>query len=134
MKPSGSLDTNLLLRLITLDVPQQHRAVKKLLETEQKFLVDDIAVVEIVYALQGHYKFSRAQIANSILPLLQIAQIIVDDSLIKTSVEYYLAHPALSFEDCYLSAKAGKINATPLWTFDRKLASQLPEAKLLAVE
>ncbi|MBR3366155.1 hypothetical protein IKG48_03510 [Candidatus Saccharibacteria bacterium] len=45
--------------------------------------------------------------------------------------EMYLEHPKWSFADCYLVVRAGGQGTTPLWTFDRKLAGQMEEAKLV---
>jgi len=42
------------------------------------------------------------------------------------------AHPKLSFEDCLAAEQASTSGATPLWTFDTKLAKQHPAAKLVA--
>ena len=45
-------------------------------------------------------------------------------------VDEYLAHPKLSVTDIYLTALAHSTGATPLYTFDKKLAAQLNGAEL----
>ena len=43
----------------------------------------------------------------------------------------YLEHPKLSFYDCCLACYAEIKHHEPLFTFDKKLAKQLPQAKAL---
>ena len=52
--------------------------------------------------------------------------------MVSTALPYYLAHPKLSWADCALSVEAELKHREPLFIFDKKLANQLPQAKLLA--
>jgi predicted nucleic acid-binding protein len=53
--------------------------------------------------------------------------------LFEGAMPLYIEHSGLSFEDCCLSVYAQLNNAEPLWTFDKKLANQAPNSKLVAV-
>ena len=130
---AGSLDANVLLRLLLNDIPTQHQAAKRLLEqTPGQFAVADIAIVEVVFVLQRAYEFSREHVAEAIEGLMQLAQINCNRTLLEEALPLYAEHPALSFEDCCLAVYAKLDNAEPLWTFDKKLAGQTP-AQLLHV-
>lgn len=130
----GSLDTNALLRLLLNDVPKQHEAVKRLLQNaSSQFAVADIAVIELVFVLDRYYGFSRQQVSEAITGLMLLRAINCNRTLFEKALSAYIEHPALSFEDCCLSTYAELNQAEPLWTFDKKLATQTDGAKLIAV-
>ena len=129
---NGSLDTNILLRLITLDIPDQHKRVVKLLgKPNTSFLVTDAAFIETAFVLGRNYEMPREIIKNTFEAILQHEELQCNAVIIRAALEYFVAHPALSFEDCCLAVYARCSRAEPLYTFDHKLANQLPEAKLL---
>jgi predicted nucleic-acid-binding protein len=129
---AGSLDANILLRLLLNDVPDQHTAVTKLLEeTGGGFLVADTALIELVFVLGRHYQFSRSQIEEAVLGLIELTVITCNHELFTMALPLFVKFPALSFEDCCLSAYGNLQNAEPLWTFDKKLARQAPNARLV---
>lgn len=133
MKCSGSLDTNALLRLLLNDIPPQHEAVKALLiKAPGQLAVADIAIIELVFVLERHYGLSRQQAQEAVAGLMQLQEITCNRSLFERALPLYLNHSALSFEDCCLSSYAALNEAEPLWTFDKKLASQAAAAKLIA--
>jgi predicted nucleic-acid-binding protein len=129
---NGSLDTNILLRLITLDIPEQHEAVVKLLhKPNAKFFVGDVAFIETAFVLSRNYEMPREAIKDTFSAILQHDELQCNGEIIYAAMDYFVAHPALSFEDCCLAVYARVNQAEPLYTFDHKLANQLPEAKLL---
>ena len=131
---SGSLDTNALLRLLLNDIPEQHEATKKLLsKVSGQLAIADIAVIELVCVLERYYGFSRQQTEEAITGLMQLKEINCNRALFEKALSMYLNYPALSFEDCCLSTYAILNDAEPLWTFDKKLATQAISTKLIAV-
>lgn len=130
----GSLDTNILLRLILQDVPDQHNAAVKLFnDAKGQLAASDLAIIEMTFVLLGqNYQFTREQIAEVIEGIMQIPKINCNRALFRQVLPMYVHKPALSFEDCCLAVYAEINNATPLWTFDQKLAKQSPSVKLLA--
>ena len=128
----ASLDTNVLLRLLLNDIPEQHEQVKRLVqEPGVSFFVSDTAIIELVFVLERHYGFSRAQVAEAIGALATIANISFNAGLMNKALASFIEHPKLSFEDCYLTQTAADQNATPLWTFDKKLAAQSEYAQIV---
>lgn len=127
----GSLDTNALLRLLLKDIPEQHQAIKELLTKGGVFSVADIAIVELVFVLERYYAFSREQVAEAVTGLTQLKEITCNRALFEKALPVYTEHSALSFEDCYLATCAALDNAEPLWTFDKKLARQLTNTRLV---
>ena len=124
------LDTNVLLRFALKDVPEEFVRAKDLLETPgMTFIVADAAWIEIAYALQHHYQLDRLAIVDVIESLMSIDSIKTTGSVISSTCAAFLAHPKLSFTNCYLAAYAAEIAAAPLYTFDEKLANQHPAAR-----
>ena len=129
---SGSLDANILLRLLLNDVSDQHRAVEALLgRATGKFEVADTAIIETVFVLDRHYGLTRPQAIEAIEGIMALVQIRCNHELFSKALPLYAKCPKLSFEDCCLSAYAELNHAEPLWTFDIKLAHQSPNARLV---
>lgn len=133
-KFTGSFDTNVILRLLLNDIPQQHKAVKKLMEQAvNQFAVADTVIIELVFGLDRYYGFSRLQIADAVDGLMKLKEINCNQALFEKALPLFINHAGLSFEDCCLTIYAQLNDAEPLWTFDKKLANQVPNAKLVSV-
>lgn len=74
---------------------------------------------------------SRESVAQAIGTITSTAAFELDRGLWRNVSADYVAHPKFSVADVYLAHRAVKRGATPLYTFDRKLASQLAETELL---
>lgn len=127
---TGSLDANVILRLLLNDVPAHHAAALALLSAGDSFAVSDTAMIETIFVLGRAYELTREQQREAVVGVLGQQNISGSLELFEAAFELYLAHPKLSFEDCYLVSVAEKSGASPLWTFDRKLANQ-SEARLV---
>lgn len=126
---NSSLDTNILLRYIFRDVPDQYQKAVKLLDDEtQTFYVSDMVVAEVTFNLQIK-KLPRQAIVKIIEALSARKNIEISSFITDTVLPYFADHPALSFVDCYAAWEAEKKHREPLWTFDRKLSNQHPSAK-----
>ncbi|HEY4963479.1 MAG TPA: PIN domain-containing protein [Candidatus Saccharimonadales bacterium] len=133
-KFTGSLDTNVLLRLLLNDIPEQHTAVKKLIgQATNQFAVADTVIIELAFALDRYYGFSRLQIAEAVDGLMKLEEINCNRALFETTLPLFVNHSGLSFEDCCLAIYAQLNDAEPLWTFDKKLANQVSSARLVIV-
>ncbi len=130
-RQSGSLDTNVLLRLLLQDVPLQHKAAVQLLTSGGNFSVADTAFVEVIFVLERNYQLTRPQISEAVKGLASLAELNCNHDLLENALPVFEAHPSLSFEDCCLAVYANLNDAEPLWTFDKKLASQAKNARLL---
>jgi len=129
---AGSLDANVLLRLLLNDIPAQHEAVLKLLDsTANQLAVADTALIEVAFVLECYYEFTRSQIAEALDGIASLAELSCNRTLIAAALPLFVKYPSLSFEDCCLASYAELTDAKPLWTFDQKLARQAPAAKLL---
>lgn len=128
-----SLDACIMARIILND---DEKAVKKIFEyigerPDRKFIIDDMAFSELVYLLEKLKHFTREDIANSLMPFLTDYPFVTNMRIDKI-LPFYVKHPKLSFNDCYLAFKAEESGSIPLWTLDQKLAKQTTAAKLIA--
>src|SRR5579884_2369618 len=129
---AGSLDANVLLRLLLNDNPAQHRAAATLVEKASgQFAVADTAIIETVFVLERYYGLTRSQIGEAIQGLMKLPQINCNRALFAQALTLFMRHVSLSFEDCCLTTYAVLNEATPLWTFDQKLAHQASRAQLI---
>lgn len=130
---TDSLDTNLILRFINNDIPSQRQRVIKLLATPNTtHYLSDLALSETVYVLETSIRMTRQEIVDQLSFFLARYShcIAYNQPLTSLAFPFYLTHPKLSFNDCCLAAYAELEAHEPLFTFDQKLARQLPSAKL----
>lgn len=127
------IDTNIIVRLITGDDPENYEKAKKLISKKNKvFVFEDAAMMEVVFVLSSNiYRFTREEVATSIRFIMGFSNIFFNKSLISEALDLYVTHPKLSFVDCYLVAIAVISGETPLWTLDHKLAAQCKVAREL---
>ena len=120
------LDTNVILRLVTNDVPEQCKKARKLLRSENRiFFISDLVLSECFYVLQGkRYNFPRDIAIDAVRNILALSRVDYDKAVIDPAIDFYAEHPALSFTDCYLKYFAENREITPVWTFDKKLVTQ----------
>ncbi len=128
---NGSLDTNVVLRLLVQDIPEQTQQAVALVERAAQMAVADVVFVESAHVLERYYRLSRLDIDELLRSFMQLEVINCNRSMLRQALEYFTAHPALSFEDCCLAVYAELDDAQPLYTFDKKLAAQLPQVELV---
>lgn len=132
LKYSGSCDTNVLLRLLLNDIPRQHIAAKRLIkQADAQFAIADTVIIELVFGLDRYYGFSRLQIVEAVDGLMKLKELNLNRKLFEKVLPLFVKQPGLSYEDCCLAIYAQLNDAEPLWTFDKKLANQTSNAKLV---
>ena len=119
----GSLDTNLLLRWLTGDVPEQAMLVDQLLASGS-FRASNLMFAEIAYVLERSWGWSREDVCTNIELVLGHPAIFSNKLLISRAAALYVGRPSLSFVDCCLAVEAELTEALPLYTFDKKLVNQ----------
>lgn len=126
-----SIDTSVLLRWLLRDVPKQADAVDKLLASGTQLRIDDAVVIETVYVLERVMRLKRATVDDSLRVIMSVANFDLNRTLWGRLMTIYTERPKLSITDIYLAAQSEINDATPLLTFDRKLATQLRSAELV---
>ena len=118
------LDANVLLRFLTQDHPTHSRAATALFEQAKAKVitleVDPLILAEVIYALEGYYRKTRAEIASVLLRLVASPGIEADPRpLILDALRRY-QHFGVDFADAWLAALA-VARKTYVASFDRDL-------------
>ena len=131
---TDSIDTNIVLRCILGDVPEQRKKAAEFLSNpSDTHYFSSQALLECIYVMEIALAIPRPELVNLVTFFLAryADRLEYDRNMTTIAFPYYLEHPKLSWADCALAAEAEAKHREPLYTFDRKLASQLPQAKLL---
>ena len=128
-----ALDTNVLLRFLLRDDEEQAEAAARLLRRltlEDPGFVSREVLVELVWALEYTYRYSRDQVATVLSELLNVAALQIEwaSEVVEAAGGYRLG--GADFADRMIAAAAKRAGAVPLYTFDRK-AARLPNVSLL---
>jgi uncharacterized protein len=117
------LDTNVLLRHLTQDVPELAAMADDLLRRiehgELAVQITDVIVFETVFTLQRHYRADRRWIVEGLLPIIELPGIeLAGKRLYRRTFDLYLRTP-MGFADCYHAALMERDGVTEVFSFDR---------------
>ena len=120
-----ALDTNILVRYITQDVPEQARIAERLLNqltpSRPGFVSREVAL-EIVWVLERSYKFSRTQIVEVLTTMIGAENLVVefDEDIARATIIY--EQSGTDFSDLAILMASKRVGCEILFTFDRKFA------------
>ena len=116
-----AVDTNVLVRLIVRDDPEQVRIAESFVSTGA--WASHLVLAEATWVLDAVYDRTPEQIAIAIDMLLNHKDLTIQDAEVVTkALEHFRRRPALGFSDCLVLELARKSGHLPLGTFDRDLA------------
>ncbi len=128
-------DTNLFLRFMTNDIPEQADAVENLLRRaangELTLVTNSMVLAEIVWTLDSFYQLSKTEIKDKVLYILNTPGLnIIEDDLIIQAVIWY-AEKNVDFADAFNAAWMQKQGITSAFTYERKHFSRLEGVTVL---
>lgn len=130
-----AIDTNVLVRFLTQDEPDQAAAASTVLRgltpAEPGFISREV-MVELVWVLERAYGHGRAEVSAAIEGLLAAIEIEIEAADDVGSAVFRYRDDGFGFADLMIAAAARRAGATSLVTFDRK-AARLPGVDLLPV-
>jgi len=128
-------DSNLFLRYLTNDIPQDADAVERLFRQavagELTLVTNALVLAEIIWTLESFYHLPRPDIKQRVLAILNTPGLeVVDGDLALQAVVWY-AERNVDFIDAFNAAwmRAQKLEA--IYTFDRKHFSRLEGLRVL---
>ena len=126
------LDTNVLVRYLTQDDPDQASAANRLIETqctaEDPGFVSLLVLCELVWVLRSAYGCGKETIANLLERLLTAAELkVAQEEIAWRALRAYQQGPADFPDYCILFANR-EAGCTLTYSFDRKFC-QHPEAE-----
>lgn len=116
------LDTNIIIRFLTNDPPNQAEKVEKLFSqvSSSSLEIPDVVIFEIVYVLLSFYQLSKEEVIEKIYSLINFEKIKTNKKLIKKTLEIFKNYP-ISFIDAYLCALIFLKKHPFIYSFDKKL-------------
>jgi predicted nucleic acid-binding protein len=128
-------DTNLFLRYLTNDIPQQADAVETLLRRaaagEVTLLTNSLVIAEIVWVLETVYRLSRPSIAEKVLAILNTPGLEVPEAEILLQAIAWYKEQNLDFADAYHAACMLSQGIHTVCTFDRRHFRRIPGLTVL---
>jgi len=126
MQPDAFLDTNILLRHVLQDNPDQSSRCSRLIETiernERAVRIADTVVFETVFTLEKTYRAERADIGDALLPILGLPEVVLPGKRVYLEVfALWIANAGLSFADCYHLCLTKQLGLPTILSFDRKM-------------
>jgi predicted nucleic-acid-binding protein len=116
-----SVDTNVLVRLLTRDDPRQVAAAEAFVGSGA--WVPHVVLVEAIWVLTSVYKLKPPALATALAMLLSHRHLTLQDAeVVAAALGQFRRKPALSFSDCLVLETARKAGHLPLGTFDGDLS------------
>jgi predicted nucleic acid-binding protein len=118
---SAFVDTNVLVRHLTGDPPEQAARATAFLAAADELLLADLVVAETVYVLESFYEVPRARVAELVRAIIAFpAVVVLDPVLLLRSLEVYETD-RLDFADAYLVAQAERSGVGVIASFDKAI-------------
>lgn len=128
-----SVDTNIVVRLLTKDDKRQYQINFKLFQ-EQEIFIADTVILETEWILRFAYKFSASDIIQAFIKLFGLANVyLTNANKIAQVLDWYGL--GLDLADAFHLAQSQ--HCTQMYTFDRKFirkAENLTECEVIQPE
>jgi predicted nucleic-acid-binding protein len=116
-------DTNIWIRHLTGDPPEQAKLASELIATTRSVQVPDVVIAECVYVLESVYEVERWRVAEMMRSVLDHTGYAYDRDVTTRALELYETRQ-LNFGDAYVLAFAETWHMLPVATFDREFAQR----------
>lgn len=118
---SAFVDTNILVRHLTGDPPEQAARATRFLADADQLLLADLVLAEMVYVLESYYEVERPRVAELARSVVGFPAVVtVDVMLLLRTIELYEVD-RLDFADAYLVAAAEATGVGLVASFDRRI-------------
>jgi len=118
---SAFVDSNILIRHLTGDPPDEARRATGFLRSGQELIVVDLVVAEVVYVLESVYEVERERVAALVCAVIVFQAIVVaDEALLLRALELYEQY-RIHFAESYLAACAELSGVGTVASFDRAI-------------
>ena len=116
-----ALDTNVLVRLIVRDDPDQVARAEAFVETGA--WVSLLVLAETVWVLQSAYGLDQRRVATVVEMLLDHDRLTLqDEDVVRRAHATFRGEGTVEFSDCLIVETARKAGHRPVGTFNRRLS------------
>ena len=120
------LDTNVMLRLLLTDDPEQKIRVVKLIQqarrSETTVIITLAVVLEMEWVLRSNAKMNKAQVLNVFNLLLESHDIEIDNEKVLEQALHIYDNAVSDFAECLFLAQYQRLGCDTMLTFDTKAA------------
>jgi predicted nucleic-acid-binding protein len=118
---SAFIDTDVLIRHLTGDPPEQAARATRLLSRADQLLLPDLVVAEVVDVLESVYEVPRLRVAELVRAIVAFSAIeVADEPVLLRALEVYEVH-RLDFAGAYLVAEAETSGVNAVVSFDKSI-------------
>ena len=122
-------DTNLFLRFLTKDVPDQAKVVHQLLQQaargEISLITTSMVIAEVVWTLESFYKETNENIQQMVLSFLNTPGLEVDNGKLVIRALRWYVDKNIDFIDAYNAAWMETHEINTIYTFDQNHFSRI---------
>lgn len=112
-----AIDTNVLVRLIARDHPQQLKISLEI--AAEGAWISLVVLTEALWVLESYYKLGRQEIAGTVETLLGHETLVLQDSeTVAAALLQFRTNRKVEFTDCLILETARRAGHAPLGTFD----------------
>jgi predicted nucleic-acid-binding protein len=128
-------DTNLFLRYLTNDIPEQAGAFEGLLRRaasgDLTLVTNSLVLAEIVWTLESFYRLSKEDVRSRVMAILNTPGLEVADGDILLQATHWYAEKNVDFIDAYNAAWMFNREIDTACTFDRKHFSRFENINIV---
>lgn len=121
------IDTNVLLRAVLDDDPEQSPAARSLIEAAkaagEAIRVDRLVLAEAAWTLARRYRYTREQLVEVVEALLAVPELRLEDGRAVADALAVFGGDGLDFADALISVCNRRAGCTTTYTFDRGAAA-----------
>ena len=129
MSEAYFVDTNIFLRYLTNDIPEQaavfEEALRKAARGEIRLVTSPLTIAEIVWTLESFYHLDRQAIQRNILAIASTDGLEVEDGELVMQAVIWYAEKNVDYIDAYHAAWLLDRGVDTVLTFDMKHFSRL---------
>lgn len=122
-----AVDTNILVRYLLQDDPEQGRAAARLIDSETNLAISLVALAETAFVLSRNYHVPREEVVDRLVELLRKRNIYVlgvDKNLAASSLMLCRPSGRVNYADALINADARANAVEKLHTFDERFPSE----------
>lgn len=130
------LDTNVLVRFLLRDDPEQAEQARKAIEDAlvdgKPVVVSLLTLLETEWVLRSCAKLQKVKLISVFRMLLEARDVQIEEEEVLEEALYYYESSKADFADCLMSARYARLGCSAMLTFDQ-VAAKLPRNILLPV-
>jgi len=116
-------DTNVFLRTIINDDPDEAERARRLFAETDRIIIPTITLCETISVLRSRYRVQKAQLVQLVTRLLQTEKLVLDRAAVEAGLA--LLQAGGDFADGVIAFEGRRLGGDTFATFDKKAAALL---------